>query len=1100
MFSTGLIVLEPSIVTEANVPFQITNQFDTSNYNTSIVGSPPAQRVYGIQDGKLKYPNSTSENLVIQRFNPPSRLPGLDGSKYALEVDGFSTDLDCEILPLKNATKTFLPWFSIQAPYFVVNVSTDSCSIKNAIVGQGADHAFYKDNNATQNYQGRFQNFTCNTGGDSSSQHPPNGNASADHRFLLSMISLQWTPHPPISESANIWVEQLTGVLCKPSYSVDRYSVSYTQDQVIPKWQATKIQGTSSSLKGFGNNDLAIAARATLNNATFGQGEADYVVVTVPSFFQIMKQANNKSDLKPFMDPNLLLDLGSRTFKMLSTQVAYQYLMKTQNATIYGSSSYTEDRLQVKRLTVGLMATCLGLLFAFGVLGVFISPRDTISLEPESISSLAVILAASKGMRECLAQTGFATSSTNLRQISRERFHTVISQDEKASFTIDRASQPEEASKQITSVSSIPKLVWWRPMAFRNWFAALVVLVPICLIIILEVFQQSSDKHQGLVDLNSSDSDSRVLSTYLPAFIMLCIATLYTSLDFGVSVVAPFAALRKGNASAARSITVNLIGKLPPHALFISLRSRYVAACLAVVAGFVSSFLTIVVSGLYSLETVTDLQTLSTQQADEFNFTHIDLSLDDGFAGTVTDLIQYWNISYPQWTYDNLVFPSLKELSVNNSISSNQSASMLITVPAIRGSLECSALPAESIQIEAQGALPNCSDCNDLVQINYKTNLSYSLCAHKVSNLTQATWSQTYAVPNDSSIVYAGMGTNLQWGEGEIMGDGAVEPVVNGPIDTFNPYTDNSYSGCPSFAFSLGTASAGIKTKKQVIDGQIWKSYSNISIMYCYQLLEQVMTNVTFSYPGFTINGTTPPVPLEDTARMITNSTDAEHWFDISINTLVNTLEDVGVGVKGRNWINPFIQALVWGKDGIPLDELHSNGNMSILNAAASKLYGQYIAQAISANMRTAILEPGQTSPAYNVTLSYLKQRLQQKRSPKIALQVMLAFMVVCAIGAYAISDRKQVLPHNPCSIAGAMSLLAESEMCETRKVIPEGSEWKSNKKLRREGVFSGWSFRMGWWNEAGGEMERRFGIDIDPLTSVENPGGKVEYAPLRQR
>ena len=384
-----------------------------------------------------------------------------------------------------------------------------------------------------------------------------------------------------------------------------------------------------------------------------------------------MEQSNNNSRLEPFMDPNLLLNLGSQTYKELSTQMAYQYLMEARNATIFGSSSYKEDRLQVKRITVGLMATCFGLLFCLGILVIFVRPHNSISCEPESISSLAVILASSKAVRECLAQQGSATSSAILHHLSSEKFQSTINQYEHNSLAIERAPQSKEAIKQLPSDSSSLITEWWRPLSVQSWFAAMVIAIPICLIVILEVFQQISDRNQGLVDLNTSSGNSRVLSTYLPAFVMLCVAALYTSLDFSVSVFAPFAALRRGNATAARCITVNLMGKLPPHALFLSLRSRYVAACLTILAGFASSFLTIVVSGLYNVETISKLQMLSTQQADRFNFTHIDLSLDDGSAGIVTDLIQYWNISYPQWTYDNLVFPSFSGLSANTSIPSN---------------------------------------------------------------------------------------------------------------------------------------------------------------------------------------------------------------------------------------------------------------------------------------------------------------------------------------------------------------------------------------------------------------------------------------------
>ncbi len=255
--------------------------FNGSGFDLSAVGSNAARQVYGIQSGKLAYPSDNAENLVVQHFDPPSGFPV---STYTAEVQGFSTSLDCEILNLGNATAVYLPYFSIQAPYFIVNITTDSCHIRDAIVGQGADHGYYYNDNVNENYQGRFQNFTCNTGSSNSIPHPINGNSSMDHRFLLSMALLQWLSHKPVSESSSAWVKQLTGVLCKPTYSIDNYSVSHAQAQDTPRIQAVKKPGTNSTLKGFDDSMLIHAVQASFQSISFGQGGEDYVVTEVPSF------------------------------------------------------------------------------------------------------------------------------------------------------------------------------------------------------------------------------------------------------------------------------------------------------------------------------------------------------------------------------------------------------------------------------------------------------------------------------------------------------------------------------------------------------------------------------------------------------------------------------------------------------------------------------------------------------------------------------------------------------------------------------------------------------------------------------------------------
>lgn len=109
------------------------------------------------------------------------------------------------------------------------------------------------------------------------------------------------------------------------------------------------------------------------------------------------------------------------------------------------------------------------------------------------------------------------------------------------------------------------------------------------------------------------------------------------------------------------------------------------------------------------------------------------------------------------------------------------------------------------------------------------------------------------------------------------MGDGAViEGERKGGIAELYDFTlDDNFSGCPSFSYSLGMASAGEKTKEYIDrshQGIVWKSKQNITVVYCYQQLEQVMTNVRFSYPAFTINSTAPPIPIEETAIVITKN------------------------------------------------------------------------------------------------------------------------------------------------------------------------------------------------------------------------------------
>lgn len=105
-------------------------------------------------------------------------------------------------------------------------------------------------------------------------------------------------------------------------------------------------------------------------------------------------------------------------------------------------------------------------------------------------------------------------------------------------------------------------------MAVRSWFTALIITLPLCFIVLLEVLQHLSDSHNGIVDVTNSNVDYQILSTYLPAFVTLVLGMMYTSLESAISIFAPLAALRRGNIPATQPIMVGLVGGIPPFTFF----------------------------------------------------------------------------------------------------------------------------------------------------------------------------------------------------------------------------------------------------------------------------------------------------------------------------------------------------------------------------------------------------------------------------------------------------------------------------------------------------------------------------------------------------
>lgn len=94
--------------------------------------------------------------------------------------------------------------------------------------------------------------------------------------------------------------------------------------------------------------------------------------------------------------------------------------------------------------------------------------------------------------------------------------------------------------------------------------------------------------------------------------------------------------------------------------------------------------------------------------------------------------------------------------------------------------------------------------------------------------------------------------------------------------------------------------------------------------------------------------------------------------------------------------------------------------------------------------------------------------------------------MFICALATYVQIDTHKLPTKIPTSIAAIASLLADSEfLAEKEGGILKGAEWMDAAELKRQGVFEGYMFSLGWWwksqEDASKESwdARGFGIDV---------------------
>ena len=250
---------------------------------------------------------------------------------------------------------------------------------------------------------------------------------------------------------------------------------------------------------------------------------------------------------------------------------------------------------------------------------VFLRPHHVMPLDPQSILAKAKALAASPALSsELLAVNGQDCDGIRQRLRGKAYQTLFINRENSPSFAI-YPSSPGFALAESKENLAPKTRAQWQPLNQKIWFALVSVLVPLASIALLEVLQHVSDAENGPLDLSLS-GNGYILVILIPAAIMSSTALLFASIHFDTSLMAPFQALNKGGIPLSRGLTVSLEGKSSPHALYLAIRHRLPLPCLSVLAVFVGSFLTIVISGLYFAVDVPLTKEIHLQRTDNFNY------------------------------------------------------------------------------------------------------------------------------------------------------------------------------------------------------------------------------------------------------------------------------------------------------------------------------------------------------------------------------------------------------------------------------------------------------------------------------------------------
>ena len=1035
LLSTGLLAVQEASSVKKDEPISLVwNPHEVPFNGTYDPG--PVDVYWGILAANLEYPRGTNAFAAFQTFSGDIKWP--PNATASADVEGFFATLECEVATSKPVAPGIFQSFTNQC-------STGNWTMSLCQAGY-SDCSVQQRSTTTEpaiTYSAIMQPFYCGEAPGNVSEPGPLP------KYLLAIVegvttlvkASNGTSSPMQTASAS------AAMFCIPGYSIETAKLSLDTSD-LASGRGTTLTGplshTGKVIDGYSPADFADDLATLLDSAgsmipdpsTGLNQKADY-------FFSLILAATNQTDLKSLTNTDDLAKSAETVFQGLGAQIANQWLVPKLNTSTVGTVNYTEQRLFVQLSS--LWAMCVGLALITICISVvaFFGWHKHPPKAAGSISWNLFVLRMNVGLRKYLGRYAHFSNAYLHDKLSGRHFSARQNTGTEAP-KIEILDRSQGLARPETLPCPDTVTTWWRPFALRRMFILCTVLLLIALIVILEVIQRKSG-NDGFAGGAVSATLGHALSTYLPAAILLSTATILNMTDFAAKVFAPYQCKHLTGKPASASIMYSAFN-LPPLVLLQSLLRGQYGVALATICTLLGGVLTIISAGLYSISSITSpySTTFPTIGSLNLSYSSQDMALRDNL---VVSLLEYYNATYPNGTYDEIIYPLISFDSTDPEVQSllRQNQSYLeVTSNVLRPSLNCSEIPTSEIVV---------------VSIEYEGSLNVTAIG-------------SYPEECQKSGTFNGY-SQFRLGTGSALGGFQTitqRPSSGGSLVGIDPYPFNggewgmnisSYGdGCPSLGFLWGTYS------------NVTLQASNFAAYTCSQYVEAIPATLTFLTPNLVLDQTRPPVLDESNSKVV------------SLHQLpTDYLAQYGLGSPNEcdsGNVDPLFTAAICGSQAnITQNDLGNPDRREAVLEAAHHVYRLLTVQTMNSLMRTNSTSDPAIFPQVSAKIMNANRlRIKQNNTSKIILQSLLAGMLVCFLGSYSLMSMRSTLPHNAMTLAGSMSLLAGGKLCnEDHDPTETFEDFEARLQHHR--------FRLGWWpasaNSRGEKGEGWFGIDVVP-------------------
>ncbi|KAI1757894.1 hypothetical protein F4782DRAFT_544286 [Xylaria castorea] len=1040
VLSTSLITLVPVRIELHEVPVKLQHTFRTTVLEgwplPESAFNPPdsvkAQVYMGLINGEHPYPVGLTESLAYQDFTMD--LKGAESLTVA--VDAFSGMLECK----ESNHIRLLPGTRItSSSYYSQTVETENCTYF-------LNFTFPEHSSRTQ-YYGRVLLSSCDEnamGNDTSFYLPPENKRN----FTLQILTMEIThdQEPSISNDTNQsgLITRVMERSCYPSFVIknvsvarstgqnDSLSVTKQQPRLLPK---TNPWGGFADLEqllnhncdhggciferlsGYCESSCDLNATAVSNNGT--QDES----IVLDGFLALALKKNLEispaSVAEQFFNLTYIDENVDRLFVSYGAYLGYLLFKdQTKGATANATAIVKSDRLLVTPTVAHVMTGLLGLCLILSLVTIALLPkRDILLPRPTTIMDMAVLTQQSQPFMQSLRGLG-SSSEKDMQSQIRSRSYKLnlvraaeLESKQVFSIQVDSESSAEHHSSRISGDQKPSKTR--HPLVLHPVTRLILALLVVTIIVTLEVTLRRSDYAQGLMDVRSKDY-VQYGWMFLPAIILSLISLYYGSVEFQARLLAPYQNLSSGAPSRV-TLFLDLRDKLSVTALVTAIRVRQFAVATAILAAFTSSFLTIASASLFSVQEVSaDNDPTQLVPQDVLNYTELWTTRSSN-----STFLLAADLDYPAFTFQNLVYPSLRWNESMDDTSSNSAHDRYIeaNIPAARASLNCTVITRPHLEATL-GAFPGNYGEADRHYIHIKfpdTN-----CTGPEGN---------FRIQIDESFTardfYFGIalpGSSLLFLDDFI-------PDDNIPEDPSN------FIGCASYLYAWGKISN-------------WTGNDlSVTGMGCDEQMQEVGTKLTLFGPDLEIRRDHPPQLDNSSAHAVTYAPKgcSDSWMkdcDNALQYLYMDLQDVLTSEA----LDCFFSALTFPGGLLALDQ-SLLGNESMAQSVADAVMFQHQVlrgQAFSAAGRTPVNTPdirsaivsvsdssGFSFPANVSDTTHTTSRIIQDALATRILEALLGAVLVLSCLSWIASPNTNILPRNPVSIASVAAWLADGDVID---------------------------------------------------------------------